>query len=91
MCPCSCGIELQLTLCKAAAGDDDAQLHNTSALQRCFAVTNVKVVNPPFVVLQEASMLPEAFGSISVANTEPFNLSSFALSLLLVRCMSPEG
>lgn len=29
-------------------------------------------------------MLPEVFQSISVSNTEPFNLSSFALSLLLV-------
>lgn len=29
-------------------------------------------------------MLPDALSSISVVNTEPFNLSSFALSLLLV-------
>lgn len=33
---------------------------------------------------QEARLLPEYLPSISVTNTAPFNLSSFALSLLLV-------
>jgi hypothetical protein len=33
---------------------------------------------------QEARLIPEYLPSISVTNTAPFNLSSFALSLLLV-------
>lgn len=34
---------------------------------------------------REAGRLPAAFPSVSIVNTDPFNLSSFALSLLLVR------
>lgn len=38
-----------------------------------------------FEAVQEAGLLPGALGSLSIADSEPFNLSSFALSLLLVR------
>ena len=31
----------------------------------------------------EAGQLPAGFPSVSIVNTDPFNLSSFALSLLL--------
>lgn len=50
-------------------------------------ITGLSLAVCGYESLQEAGTLPEAFQSISVANTEPFNLSSFALSLLLVRVL----
>jgi len=50
-------------------------------------ITGLSLAVCGYESLQEAGSLPEAFQSISVANTEPFNLSSFALSLLLVRVL----
>ena len=36
---------------------------------------------------RENGMLPAGFGTISLEQQDPFQLSSFALSLLLVRCL----